>query len=45
MNPSKVALTVLPAALMIGAMVALRGHEQWLASFAKTPQAALLLGR
>jgi len=45
MNPSKVALTVLPAALMIGAMIALRGHEQWFASFAKTPQAALLLGR
>ncbi len=43
MNPSKVALTVLPAALMIGAMIALRGHEQWFASFAKTPQAALLL--
>ena len=45
MNANKVVLTILPAALMIGAMVALRGHEQWLASFAKTPQAALLLGR
>ncbi|MBS4003184.1 MAG: conjugal transfer protein TraG, partial [Afipia sp.] len=45
MNANKVALTIVPAALMIGAMIALRGHEQWFASFAKTPQAALLLGR
>ncbi|MBN8955811.1 MAG: conjugal transfer protein TraG, partial [Rhizobiales bacterium] len=45
MNANKLLLTVVPAALMIGAMIALRGHEQWFASLGKTPQAALLLGR
>lgn len=45
MNANKTALALVPIALMIGAMIALHGHEQWFASFAKTPQAALLLGR
>ncbi|AEI04548.1 conjugal transfer coupling protein, VirD4 family (plasmid) [Afipia carboxidovorans OM5] len=45
MSANKVALSIVPSALMIGGMVALRGHEQWLASLGKTPQAALLLGR
>lgn len=45
MNANKLALAVVPGALMIGAMIALRGHEQWFAGLGKTPQAALLLGR
>ncbi|MCP1845762.1 type IV secretion system protein VirD4 [Bradyrhizobium sp. USDA 4524] len=45
MNANRVALAIVPFALMIGALIALRGHEQWLADFGRTPAATLMLGR
>ncbi|MUZ74724.1 Ti-type conjugative transfer system protein TraG [Agrobacterium vitis] len=45
MAVNKIALAVIPAALMVTAVVAIPGIEQWLAGFGRTAQAKLLLGR
>lgn len=45
MTAKRLALLIVPAALMIGAVLALRGSETWLASFGTTPWSYQTLGR
>lgn len=45
MSANKIALAVAAFVLMVAALIALRGHEQWLASLGRTPAATLMLGR
>ncbi len=45
MAVNRIALAVMPAAIMVAAVVAIPGIEQWLAAFGKTAQAKLVLGR
>jgi type IV secretion system protein VirD4 len=43
--PNRVLLTIIPALLMIGAVIRMTGVEQWLAAFGETDGARLMLGR
>jgi type IV secretion system protein VirD4 len=45
MAVNRLALAVIPAAIMVAAMFAVPGIEHWLARFGKTAQAKLVLGR
>ncbi|UUP20053.1 Ti-type conjugative transfer system protein TraG [Nitratireductor thuwali] len=45
MTPTKLALLLAPVIIMTGACLALTGMEHWLASFARAPDARLMLGR
>ncbi|KQZ46719.1 conjugal transfer protein TraG [Rhizobium sp. Root149] len=45
MAANRIALAVIPVSLMVAAVVAIPGIEQWLAAFGKTAQAKLMLGR
>ncbi|MCA1869464.1 Ti-type conjugative transfer system protein TraG [Agrobacterium genomosp. 3] len=45
MSANRIALAVIPVSLMVAAVVAIPGIEQWLAAFGKTAQAKLMLGR
>ncbi|MBN9135803.1 MAG: conjugal transfer protein TraG, partial [Phyllobacterium sp.] len=45
MAANRIVLSVIPTTLMVAAVVAIPGIEQWLAGFGKTAQAKLLLGR
>jgi type IV secretion system protein VirD4 len=45
MNANRIVLASAAFVLMVAALIALRGHEQWLANFARTPAAKLMLGR
>lgn len=45
MTPNKLAMFVAPVIVMAGACLALTGMEHWLASFARAPDARLMLGR
>lgn len=45
MNPNKLAMFAAPVIVMAGACLALTGIEHWLASFARAPDARLMLGR
>lgn len=44
MTPTKLAMFVAPVTIMTGACFALTGMEHWLASFARAPDARLMLG-
>ncbi|EIM72721.1 conjugal transfer coupling protein TraG [Nitratireductor aquibiodomus RA22] len=44
MTPTKLAMFVAPVTIMTGACLALTGMEHWLASFARAPDARLMLG-
>ena len=44
MSANKIALAVAAFVLMVAALGALRGQEQWLASLGRTPAATLMLG-
>ncbi|WP_054313316.1 Ti-type conjugative transfer system protein TraG [Mesorhizobium sp. 1M-11] len=45
MTPTRIALFVAPAALMLMTLLGLGGIEQWTASLGSTPDARLMLGR
>ncbi|MHA7882155.1 Ti-type conjugative transfer system protein TraG [Nitratireductor rhodophyticola] len=45
MTPTKLALLLAPVIIMTGACLGLTGMEHWLASFARAPDARLMLGR
>ena len=45
MTANRLLLTILPAAFMIAAMLAMFGIETWLSGFGTSPQAKLMLGR
>ncbi|SMF25738.1 type IV secretion system protein VirD4 [Xaviernesmea oryzae] len=45
MTVNRLLLTILPAAFMIAAMLAMFGIETWLSGFGTSPQAKLMLGR
>ncbi|MCV0398232.1 Ti-type conjugative transfer system protein TraG [Neoaquamicrobium sediminum] len=45
MSPTKLAMVAAPVIVMAGACLALTGMEHWLASFARTPDARLMLDR
>lgn len=45
MTPAKLALLLGPVIIMTGACLGLTGIEHWLASFARAPDARLMLGR
>lgn len=45
MTANRLLLTIVPAAFMIAAMLAISGIETWLSGFGTLPQAKLMLGR
>lgn len=45
MTPTRIALLVVPSAIMVMVVILLTGIEQWTASFGTTPDARLVLGR
>ncbi len=45
MTLNRLALAMIPAAIMVATVMAIPGVEQWLATFGKTAQAKLVLGR
>lgn len=45
MTPSRVLLAIVPASLMISAVIGMTGVEQWLAAFGKTESLRLMFGR
>lgn len=45
MTPTRIALLVVPTALMLGVLLVLTGIEHWIAGFGSTNQARLMLGR